>query len=96
MSGLMTVWWVWMAVGMLLGTIEVLVPGFIFLGFGIGAVAVGAVLLLATRLATASAMSTSVTLILFAVFSASAWIGLRRAFGVRRSEVKIWKKDING
>ncbi len=35
MSALLTIWWVWMAVGLLLGIIEVLVPGFIFLGFGI-------------------------------------------------------------
>lgn len=97
MSALLTVWWVWMAVGLLLGIIEVLVPGFIFLGFGIGAVAVGVVLmLLPSVLGTATALSTAATLTLFALFSALAWIGLRRIFGVRRAEVKIWKSDING
>ena len=32
------VWWVWVAGGFLLGVLEVLAPGFIFLGFALGAV----------------------------------------------------------
>ena len=34
------VWWVWVAGGFLLGVLEVLAPGFIFLGFALGAVLV--------------------------------------------------------
>ena len=34
-----TIWWAWLCVAILLGIVEVLVPGFIFLGFAIGALA---------------------------------------------------------
>ena len=34
-------WWVWMAAAVLLLVLEVLAPGFIFLGFAIGAAVVG-------------------------------------------------------
>ena len=36
------VWWVWIVAGCALAVLEVLVPGFVFLGFAIGAVLVGA------------------------------------------------------
>ena len=35
------VWWVWVVAGFALGVVEVLLPGFIFLGFAIGAVVTG-------------------------------------------------------
>ena len=35
-------WWAWVIFGFLLGILEIIVPGFIFLGFAIGAVATGA------------------------------------------------------
>ena len=35
------VWWVWVVAGFALGVVEVLMPGFIFLGFAIGAVITG-------------------------------------------------------
>ena len=34
-------WWAWVILGFALGVLEVLVPGFIFLGFAIGAVVTG-------------------------------------------------------
>ena len=39
-----TVWWVWIAGGFALGVAEVLLPGFIFLGFAAGAVLTGVLL----------------------------------------------------
>ena len=38
-----TVWWAWVVLGFALGILEVIIPGFIFLGFAIGAVITGAV-----------------------------------------------------
>jgi membrane protein implicated in regulation of membrane protease activity len=38
-------WWVWVSGGVLLGIIEVFAPGFFFLGFSVGAVITGLVLL---------------------------------------------------
>ena len=39
-----TVWWVWMVAGLVLGVLEILAPGFIFLGFAIGALLTGVLL----------------------------------------------------
>ena len=41
-----SVWWVWMVAGFGLGVLEVLAPGFIFLGVALGAVATGLLVLL--------------------------------------------------
>lgn len=38
---IITLWWVWVCFALVLGIAEVLLPGFIFLGFAIGAVGVG-------------------------------------------------------
>ena len=40
-----TIWWVWLCAALVLGILEVLVPGFVFLGFAIGALAVSLLLL---------------------------------------------------
>lgn len=84
------IWWVWVVAGFALGVIEVLVPGFIFLGFAIGAVLTGA-------LVGIGALGPSVpTLLLsFAVMSVLAWLVLRRTVGVRAGQVKLWDRDIN-
>ena len=84
-------WWVWVVFGVALGVLEVLVPGFIFLGFAIGAVLVGA-------LVGIGALGGSVPwlVFVFAVLSLVAWLGLRRVVGVKEGQVKFWDKDING
>lgn len=41
MATLMGTWWAWVILGFALGVLEVLAPGFIFLGFAIGAVVTG-------------------------------------------------------
>ena len=86
-----TVWWVWVVFGLALGVLEVLVPGFIFLGFAIGAVLVGG-------LVGVGALGGSVPwlVFVFAVLSLVAWLGLRRVVGVTKVQTKLWDKDING
>ena len=83
-------WWVWVVAGFALGVVEVLVPGFIFLGFAIGAVITGA--LVGTGLLGANV---PLLVLVFALASLGAWFGLRRMFGVQSGEVKLWDKDIN-
>ncbi len=83
-------WWVWIVLGFALGVLEVLVPGFIFLGFAIGAVLTG--VLVGLGLAPASL---AVLLLVFAVASLVAWLVLRQSVGVREGQVKVWDKDIN-
>ena len=84
------VWWVWVVAGFALGVVEVLVPGFIFLGFAIGAVITG--VLVGVGLLGANV---AVLVLAFAWASLVAWFGLRRMFGVKGGEVKLWDKDIN-
>ncbi|WP_417278752.1 NfeD family protein [Celeribacter sp.] len=83
-------WWVWAVAAIALMGLEVLAPGFIFLGFGVGAGIVA--LLLAVGL---FGSNIAVILLIFAVLSLVAWLVMRQVFGVRKGQVKVWDKDIN-
>ena len=85
-----TMWWAWVVFGVALGVLEVLVPGFIFLGFAVGAVVTG--LLVGLGLLGGSV---PVLALVFAVLSLVAWLGLRRVVGVMAGQVKLWDKDVN-
>lgn len=87
---LMSVWWVWIVLGFALGVLEVLAPGYIFLGFAIGAVVTGALVGIGLAPSGVAAL-----LLIFAIASVVAWLALRRTMGVRKGQVKIWDKDIN-
>lgn len=41
MNAILSIWWVWVAAGLVLAILETLLPGFILLGFAIGAVLTG-------------------------------------------------------
>jgi len=83
------IWWAWVAAGLGLAILELLAPGFIFVGFAIGAVAVGILVALGVVLSLPWA------LVIFAVVSVLAWIVLRQAFGVREGQRKTFRRDIN-
>jgi membrane protein implicated in regulation of membrane protease activity len=85
------VWWVWIVAGFALGIVEVIVPGFIFLGFALGAALTG-VLIGVGLLAGASL---PLLLFIFAMASLAAWLGLRAVVGKRPGQVKVWDRDIN-
>jgi len=83
-------WWVWLAGGVVLGIAEIFLPGFVFLGFAIGAAVTGMLMglgLLGGNLAW--------MLLVFALASLAAWGVLRRAVGVRKGQIKLWDRDIN-
>ncbi|MCU0901034.1 MAG: hypothetical protein MUC82_11170 [Cypionkella sp.] len=84
------VWWVWIVAGFALGVLEVLAPGYIFLGFAIGAVVIGAGLGLGLL-----GGSLPLLLLVFALASVAAWLVLRRTMGLREGQVKLWDRDIN-
>lgn len=84
-------WWAWVAGGFVLGVLEVLAPGYIFLGFALGAVLVGVLL----GLGALAGGNLPVLLTVFALASLVAWVGLRRTMGVRQGQVKLWDRDIN-
>jgi membrane protein implicated in regulation of membrane protease activity len=87
---LWSLWWVWLAAALALGIIELLAPGFIFLGFAIGALAVSMLLL-----NTGLSLGLPLLLLLFAALSLTAWLILRRFFALPKGQVKRFEDDIN-
>ena len=85
-----TIWWAWLALALILGIAEIVIPGFIFLGFAIGALAV-AMLLLNTGIS----LSLPLLLLLFAALSLIAWLALRHFFARPQGQVEYFDKDIN-
>lgn len=82
-------WWVWIAAALVLAIVELFAPGFIFVGFAIGAAVVGVALALGVT------MSLAWSLVAFAVVSVIAWVVARAVFGVRKGQVKTFDRDIN-
>ncbi len=83
-------WWIWMVAGAVLAILEVLIPGFILLGFAIGAGLTGILLWLDVL-----GGSLGILLLVFGIASLIAWLALRWLVGVRRGQVKVWDRDIN-
>nr|WP_220185187.1 hypothetical protein [Paracoccus sp. S1E-3] len=73
-----------------MGVIEVLLPGYVFLGIALACAATGLALL-----AGIAAPGLPVLLIIIAALSGIAWLILRRVVGVRKGQVRIWDRDIN-
>ena len=88
-------WWAWWIGALLLAILELAAPGYIFLGFAIGAAATGALLLVGGPLAGWLAASPAGLMVLFAVLSLVAWIALRLALGVRKGQITLFDRDIN-
>ena len=89
-------WWAWALGAAGLAILEMLAPTYVLLGFAIGA-GVVAVALLTGLLAglAASAHGAAWLLVLFAVVSLLAWVGLRLAFGPAGGGARTFDRDIN-
>jgi len=83
-------WWIWIVGGIILAVLEVIAPGYILLGFAIGAIATGILLALGVL-----GSSLPILILVAAVISLVTWFAMRRLFGIRRGQIKIWDKDIN-
>ncbi len=89
----MTDWtngWLWIIAALLLALVELILPGYIFMGMA-GATAVMGLLLL-TGLWSAGLPW---ALVATAVLSGVIWFVLSRLRGVDRSATRIWRDDIN-
>ncbi|RYH06397.1 NfeD family protein [Tropicimonas sp. IMCC6043] len=96
MSQVWNEWWVWAVAGLVLAILEVVVPGWIFLGFAVGAGAVALLLAVGGPFAAAMSGSVALLLVVFAVLSVIAWLVMRRVFGLRGGgSVKLFDHDIN-
>jgi inner membrane protein len=82
-------WWVWVAVAIILGVLEVLAPAFVFLGFSAGAMGTAALVALGLDTGIGG------TLLIFALLSAAAYGALRTWLGVHKGRAKIIDRDIN-
>jgi membrane protein implicated in regulation of membrane protease activity len=89
-ASLFSLWWVWLAAALALGILEILAPGFIFLGF-----AFAAALMALLHLVFGMALSLPAKLALFAGLALVGWYVMRLVFSGRRSTVKTFKNDIN-
>ncbi|MCI5095378.1 MAG: hypothetical protein MRY77_03615 [Rhodobacteraceae bacterium] len=87
---LWSLWWVWVSAALLLAILEVLVPGYVFLGFAAGALAVGLILL-----NTGMTLGFPILLLIGAALSLVAWLVLRKLFALPKSKVKTFDHDIN-
>jgi membrane protein implicated in regulation of membrane protease activity len=85
----LTLWWVWVCVALAVGILELLAPGFIFLGFALGALAMAAIV------SIFSLTNIPAMLALYAVLSLVGWIVLRAAFRNQSSGARIVTSDIN-
>ena len=83
-------WWVWIVGGIVLAVLEVIAPGYVLLGFAVGAMITGGLLALGVL-----GSSLPLIILVFALSSLVAWLLLRKVFGLRKGQVKIWDKDIN-
>ncbi|MEP4198253.1 MAG: hypothetical protein ABJL99_21745 [Aliishimia sp.] len=89
MSYLVSLWWVWVCAALGLGLVELLAPGFIFLGFAIGALSMGALVGFGVSLTTSASFA------VFAILSLIAWFVLRRIFESPTGSVKVITEDVN-
>jgi inner membrane protein len=83
--------WIWAVAGLVLGVLEILIPGNILIGFAIGAMVVA--ILLWTGLG--AGLTFALLLAVMAISALVAFIVLRRVIGIRAGQVKIVERDIN-
>ena len=88
-SALWQMWWIWAAGALVLAMLEILVPGFVLLGFACGSAAVALVVLLPID------PGLPLLLALFAGLSLLAWIAMRRLFLKKDDQTRVIDEDIN-
>ncbi|RKT34405.1 hypothetical protein BXY70_0422 [Roseovarius halotolerans] len=89
MSGIWTLWWVWLGGALALAILETLIPGYVFLGIALGAASMALIVALPITLAPAAMIA------IFAFLSLLAWIILRRVFQARNDQSRVIHDDIN-
>ncbi|CUH66692.1 hypothetical protein TG4357_02580 [Thalassovita gelatinovora] len=88
MTGILEIWWVWLALALVLAVAEIFAPGFIFLGFAVGAALTALVVAFST-------FGFPVLCALFAILSLVSWLVMRRLFKLPNEKRKVFDTDIN-
>lgn len=86
---LASAWWAWGVAAIVLAALEVLIPGFVFLGFAAGAALTGMLLLVGIALAGPTAA------LVFAAVSAVAYVALRRWLRRPGEAPRVVTRDVN-
>lgn len=82
-------WWVWLVAAFCLGIVEVLAPGYIFLGFAMAAFAMGLLAAMGVHLSLPAAIAA------MALLALGAWGLLHHIFPLQAGSVKHIDHDIN-
>lgn len=85
----------WVAFGLAVAILELFIPGYIFAGFALGAIATGIILGLGLPGAGWMGATLVNSILVFAVVSIIAWLVLRGTLGVRGGQKKTFDRDIN-
>ena len=85
-----TQWWIWIAAGLVMGGLEMLLPGYVLLGFSIGAIVTGG--LVWTGILGGSLPW---TLVVCASLSLASWVMLRTLLHPMASRSRHIRRDIN-
>ena len=89
MADLWSLWWVWLGAALALAILELLAPGYIFLGIALGAA------IMAGVVSVFPALAVSALLAVFAVLSLISWLALRRIFRAPDDQTRVIHEDIN-
>ena len=82
--------WTWIVIALVLAALELVLPGWFFLGAAIAVLLMGLALLMGLW-----GGGLPMTLVVTAILTGLIWLVLRRVYGSSRGEVKIWDRDIN-
>jgi membrane protein implicated in regulation of membrane protease activity len=82
-------WWAWVAFGIVLMLLELMMPSYLFLGFGFGAIVTG------ITLALGMTMSAQYLMLLFSIASLISWVLLRQVFKLPKENVQTFDQGIN-
>ena len=88
-------WWAWGLLAALMGILELVLPGYIFLGFAISAAAMAGVFLIGEPVSGWLPEGLPALAVIFAVLSILTWIALRAMFRLPKGQVRTFDYDIN-
>ena len=82
-------WWAWVAFGIVLMLLELMMPSYLFFGFGFGAIVTG------ITLALGMTISAQYLMLLFSIASLISWVLLRQVFKLPKENVQAFDQGIN-
>lgn len=85
----------WLAFGIVLAILETLLPGFVLLGLGVGALIVSGLLFFSGPSVFDGLAGIAYLAALWATTSLMAWFAIRKVFGFTENSSRRIKQDIN-